>query len=69
MEQGRVLGELPTVMVESRPSDDGDSFEITVMRRIIEVKRVDSAFTVGVDESGQVRLVPTRPGDAAGDSL
>lgn len=69
IEQGRVLGELPTVMVESRPAEDGQSFEIMVMRRVIEVKRVHNAFSVGFDESGQVRLVPTRPDLIAGDPL
>lgn len=67
LEQGRVLAELPTLMIDSRPSEDGDALEITVMRRIIERKRVTGAFRVGVDEQGRLQLLPTSA-DAPGGS-
>lgn len=61
MRQGRVLGELPTVMIDSQPSEDGTRQDITVLRRIIEVQRVHAAFRVGMDEFGRVMLVPAQP--------
>lgn len=68
MEQGRVLGELPNVMIDSRPRKDGEGIDVTIMRRIIEVKRVNGAYSIGVDEHGQVRLAPASS-LTAGDSL
>jgi len=62
LEEGRVLAELPTVMVDAaRPADDPDATDITIMRRVIERRRVRGAYSVGVDELGQLRLVPADP--------
>ncbi len=68
MEEGRVLGELPSIMVDSSPAEDGDGIDVTIMRRIIEVKRVKGAFSIGVDENGEVRLAPA-PAVTEGESL
>jgi len=66
MEQGEVLGQLHTVMIDSQPAPDGDGYDVTILRRIIEVKRVNGAFNVGVDENGEVRLAPTSPVQTGG---
>ncbi len=58
IEEGRVLAELPTVMVEARPTDAGDAIEITIMRRVIERTTVRGAYSVGTDDAGRVRLIP-----------
>lgn len=68
MQQGRVMGTLPTVMIDSRPTEDGEGIEFTIMRRVIEVKRVNGAYSLGVDENGQVRLAPAAVTDE-GESL
>ena len=61
-EEGRILAELPTVMVNARRAeDDPQATDITMMRRVIELKRVRGAYRVGVDELGQLQLVPADP--------
>lgn len=74
IESGRVLAELPTVMIEARPTEAGDAIEITVLRRVIERTRVTGAYRVATDEAGELRVVPavpvaTDPSDAAGSSM
>lgn len=50
--EGRVLAELPTVMVESRELDDG-TLEVLYLRQFLERERVDEVYTVASDELGQ----------------
>ena len=61
IEEGRVLAELPTVMIEARPTDAGDAIEITIMRRVIERARVRGAYRVATDEAGEIRVIPAVP--------
>lgn len=58
MREGWVLGELPKVMVETRPADEGDRYEVHFIRQIYERAYVDHFYEEGVDELGRARLVP-----------
>ncbi|MBL0927714.1 MAG: hypothetical protein IBJ11_08690 [Phycisphaerales bacterium] len=57
--EGRILGEMPARLVESRDLPTGDR-EITYVRQIVERRRVTDAPVLGVskDEAGVTRLVP-----------
>lgn len=58
---GRVLGELPMLLIEARPADDGQGQDVLFVRRVVE--RVRSAnvnvLNVQTDEHGQpIRAEP-----------
>ncbi|MFQ5654126.1 MAG: hypothetical protein ACE5GW_05275 [Planctomycetota bacterium] len=55
-EEGRILGELPAVIVETRPAGDGDALQVFYLRRLIERATVDEIYELGADEAG----IPTR---------
>lgn len=56
--EGRVLSELPSVMVQSQPTPDGQRFEIIILRRVMERTIVDHLYSIGQDDAGQPRIVP-----------
>ena len=68
MEEGRVLAELPTVMIDARQVEGSEMYEITVIRRIIERTRVNGAYGVEVDDGGEVRVAPVDVPRVNGDS-
>ena len=55
---GRVLMELPLVMVESGPAPDGKGTQVVYMRRLLEQTTVSGVYQVGRDETGQFLPVP-----------
>ncbi len=50
--EGRIITELPTVMVEARPAADG-RLEVLYLRQILEREHVSEVFNVSPDELGQ----------------
>jgi len=69
--QGRVLGELPLVMIQSERLENGQD-QVVYMRRILEQRTVTEIYEPGVDESGNPTLVPAmilRPSEDAADAL
>lgn len=54
--QGRVLGELPMVMIETTPvsavGEDGQRVEVVYIRRVLERAVVNGVYTLGQDEHG-----------------
>lgn len=62
-QQDRVLGEIPErVLLESRPLDGGNRFEVLYVRRFIERAQVDDImrFTGARDEAGRPVAVPIK---------
>jgi hypothetical protein len=49
---GRVLQELPSEMLQTVPTADGNAVELFYVRRLLERKRVGGVFRVGTDEHG-----------------
>lgn len=60
---GRVLGEMPAMLVETRPAPQGAGQEVLYVRQILERKFVTDVTVVSVetDEHGVQRFVPLRP--------
>jgi len=58
-EQGTVVGELPErVLVDQRPVENGQGYELLYVRQILERTRVESLYQfAGQDESGRPSLV------------
>lgn len=50
--EGRLVGELPRLVVESRPLPDQEAVEIIYMRRLIERRTVDKFYEVDRTEAG-----------------
>lgn len=57
MAEGRVIEELPSIMVESRHAD-GDRIEVYYIRQLLERAEVNSAYQMFEDEFG--RATPVR---------
>lgn len=57
-EEGRLVQELPMLMVETRPIRDGQAIEVFYIRQTLERATVDSVFSFSQDETGQMRYVP-----------
>lgn len=51
-EEGRVIAELPTVMVEARELENG-KLEVLYLRQFLEREQVNEVYTVSSDELGQ----------------
>jgi hypothetical protein len=64
---GRVLGEMPAVLVDARPAQQGGGQEVLFVRQILERKFVTdvSVMSVEMDEHGTARYVPLRQQPAA----
>lgn len=63
--EGRVLGELPLVMIQAERREDGGT-DVTYLRQILERRTVTDIYEPGVDEQGRPALLPanlTAPGD------
>lgn len=59
---GTVLGEAPEfVVLDSRPTEAGDGYEIVYLRQLIERRRVDSLYEIGRDDAGNAFPVPIEP--------
>lgn len=68
--QGRVLGELPKVMIESRPLEEGQRVEVLFIRQIYERAVVTELYSHGQDDLGRAVYTPvTTPPDSASGSL
>ncbi|MBI4880231.1 MAG: hypothetical protein HY812_11325 [Planctomycetes bacterium] len=55
-----VLGELPSTMLETRPSADGQGYEVIRLRRTLERLHVDRIFRLAEDEHGNAVPVPAQ---------
>lgn len=58
LEEGRYLGELPMVMVETRPTPDGAGMEVIYLRQLLERAVVGELYELGMDEQGQPAALP-----------
>jgi hypothetical protein len=56
-----VVGELPMVMVDSRPAAGGRGFDVLCVKRTLQRVRVDSVSGIGADENGNPRAIPIDP--------
>lgn len=56
--EGRVLQELPMMMVETRFDDTHGTVEVVYVRQLLERATVQSAFELREDESGQLEALP-----------
>ncbi|MGP1345378.1 MAG: hypothetical protein ACTS3F_01750 [Phycisphaerales bacterium] len=65
--EGRVLREMPSVVVDVRPGGEDGMYELVVERRVLErrlVSPTDGALMrISVDEFGQPVMVPVEGGD------
>ena len=60
-ERGSVVGQIPTkVLLETRPAEDGDGYDVYYLRQIVERVRVPVLQRTTEDELGRTRLVPVR---------
>jgi hypothetical protein len=56
---GIVVGEMPTkVMIETRPTGDGQGYEVIYLRQIMERQLVPKLYRMVPDESGRPHAVP-----------
>lgn len=51
--QGRVLAELPMVMIESGPAQGGEGVDVVYVRQLLERVRVKNMYELGVTEYGE----------------
>lgn len=69
-EQGLVVGELPMLMLETRPSDVDGRVEVIYVRQLVERAVVNDVYEVSRDELGEPTPVRISVEDLlAGDSL
>ncbi len=60
-EEGAVIGELPNVLVESRPAPGGQGVEVLYLRQILERALINDVYELnGRDETGQPTLARLR---------
>lgn len=59
-EEGRVIQELPNIMIELRSLDDGTGVEVFYVRQSLERARIDSALQLQRDELGRHTAVPIK---------
>jgi hypothetical protein len=60
-EEGAVIGELPKVLVESRPAPNGAGLEVLYLRQILERTIINDVYELnGRDETGQPTLARMR---------
>lgn len=59
--EGRVLAELPMVMVESRPLADGQGSDVIYLRQVLERVRVQDVYRMGEDDLGRPTPLPVAP--------
>ncbi len=58
-EEGRVLGEVPDqVLVDSRPAENGNGYDVVYVRQVVERARVADLYRFSHDEAG--RATPVR---------
>ncbi|MFO0830516.1 MAG: hypothetical protein U0637_01610 [Phycisphaerales bacterium] len=59
VQEGRVLGEVPDqVLVDSRPAENGQGFDVVYVRQVVEKARVPDLYRFSHDEAG--RATPVR---------
>ncbi len=56
--EGRILEELPRVVMETRPAAKGDGVEVLYVRRLLERTVVDQFFQAGSDDQGKLTPKP-----------
>ena len=57
-QEGRVVEELPKIMLRSVPSKENTAVEVFYVRQTIERATIDSAIQIEVDEEGNLLFVP-----------
>jgi len=67
--EGRVLGELPKMMIQVKRLESGQA-EVTYLRRVLERRLVTDVYESGVDTQGRPELRPAQlTGSRANDAL
>ncbi len=56
--EGVFVREMTPVVLETRPNPDGEGYEVTFLRGVVQRDLVDSVYEVGVDEQGRPLPVP-----------
>lgn len=59
--EGRVIAELPMVMVESRPLEGEKGSEVVYLRQVLERVKVEDIYRLGADELGRPTPTPFVP--------
>ena len=60
-QDGRIVRELPVLLLNHIPSPDGTGQEVYYLRRVIERARVDDVFALTPDDGGSPMPVPLSP--------
>jgi len=55
----RIVGELPSVLVNTRALPEGQGVEVTYLRRLLERRTTRGVYERGTNEWGQATAVPT----------
>lgn len=64
---GAVVGQSPDfIVLESKPLDDGNGYEVVYLRQLIERREVRDLYRLGTDELGNTVRVPVEAGQALG---
>ncbi len=58
MREGRLVGELPRLVVETRPLPDQEAVEIVYLRRLLERRTVDEFYDIDHTETGMPVATP-----------
>ncbi len=61
LQEGRVVGQLPSRMVEVQRAPDGQGYVVLYVRPILERQRVNDLYKFGVDEQGNPQTLRTLP--------
>ena len=56
-----LVGELPAVLLDTRPAPGGEGVEVTYLRRLLERRTATSVYERTADEWGEPAAVPTTP--------
>jgi len=56
--EGRVVSELPTVMLESHADEETGRVEVLYLRRIVERAEIDAMYTAAENEHGRLEPIP-----------
>lgn len=56
--EGRVVSELPMVMLESHADEESGRIEVLYLRRIVERAEIDAMYTAAENEQGRLEPIP-----------
>ncbi|MAG55359.1 MAG: hypothetical protein CMJ83_03625 [Planctomycetes bacterium] len=62
--EGRVVDELPELLLHHRPASSGEGIEVFYVRRLLERRIVDQSFEIATDEHGRLAVVPGDLGES-----